>query len=217
MTTIGIVGNGPKYLLPNITRYKNQIDIWIGADGGTITLLENDINVEYAVGDFDSISLHENEKINNDVKTLSLFPVEKDYTDMELAIQKALDLQPKKIYIFGSTGGRLDHELVNIQMLYTIVSKNIRGIIVDKDNEIELTLPGRHVVLKDEMLPNISFIPFSKEVKGLTLEDFYYSLENKTISWGSTLCISNKLLSKSGTFYYEEGILLVIKSRDAIL
>lgn len=217
MTTVGIVGNGPKHLLPNLGHYKNQIDTWIGADGGTITLLENGIHVDYAIGDFDSISTHENKKINQEVKKLSLFPVEKDYTDMELAIQKALHIQPKKIYVFGSTGGRLDHELINIQMLYSIVGKNVRGIIVDKNNEVELTLPGTHVVANDDMLPNISFIPFSKEVKGLTLKNFYYPLESKTISWGSTLCISNKLLSKSGTFYYEEGILLVIKSRDATL
>lgn len=75
-------------------------------------------------------------------------------------------------------------------------------------------MPDLYKVSKDEQYPYISFIPYTKHVKGLTLTDFYYPLVDKDISWGSTLCISNKLTTNNGTFFYKEGILLLIKSRE---
>lgn len=215
MTTIGIMGNGPTHLLPDLYSYKEEVDIWIGADAGTLTLMNKEIAVDHAVGDFDSISVEERNLIKDNVKCFTEYPIEKDQTDIEIAIQKACSLHPKKIYIFGVTGGRLDHELINIQLLYKLIHKNIRGIIVDRNNMLELTLPNKYQVEKCKEYPYISFIPYSKQVQGLELKGFYYPLKNKNISWGTTLCISNELLSNSGTFSYEEGILLLIKSRDA--
>lgn len=214
MVKIAIMGNGPKQLLPDIGIYKNEIDIWIGADRGALTLIDHGIEVDYAVGDFDSINKLENERIKEKAKEYLLYPAEKDQTDIEIALVKAFELNASQIYLFGVTGGRLDHGLANIQLLYSIAQKDVQGIIVDKYNQIELTTPNYYEVEHQIDYPYVSFIPFSQHVKKLTLTGFYYSLENENISWGSTLCISNKLLSNKGTFYYEEGILLLIKSRD---
>lgn len=216
MVNIGIVANGPKHLIPSLHAYIDEIDIWISADGGTTTLLEYGIQVDYAIGDFDSITESEKERIEKMVKVFDLYTVEKDKTDLELAVDQALVLKPKVIYLFGVTGGRMDHELVNIQLLHVLKDKGIRGIIVDQFNEVELTVPGEYTIEHDANYPHISFVPFTETVKGITLTNFYYPLKEKTITWGSTLCISNKLIEKSGTFYYEAGILLVIKSRDGI-
>lgn len=41
-----------------------------------------------------------------------MYPSEKDQTDLEIALEQAYELAPKTIYIFGVTGGRLDHELI---------------------------------------------------------------------------------------------------------
>lgn len=214
MVNIAIMGNGPTELLPDLTNYKSEIDVWIGADRGALILIDHDIEVGYAVGDFDSINKSENEQIKKTSKEYQRYPAEKDQTDIEIALLKAFELNPSKIYLFGVTGGRLDHGLVNIQLLYSIVKKGIQGIIVDKYNQVELTTPNHYEVEHHEDYPYVSFIPFSEHVKKLTLTGFYYALDQENISWGSTLCISNKLLSNKGTFYYEEGILLLIKSRD---
>ncbi len=214
MVNIAIVGNGPRDLLPELGTYKKEVDIWIGADRGALTLIDHGIEVAYAVGDFDSINKLENERIKKTAKTYLQYPAEKDYTDIEVALFKAFELNPTKIYLFGVTGGRLDHGLVNIQLLYSIVKKDVQGIIVDRYNKIELTTPNYYKVEHENNYPYISFVPFSEHVKNLTLTGFYYPLEHANISWGSTLCISNKLLSNKGTFYYEDGILLLIKSRD---
>src|SRR5699024_5654614 len=128
------------------------------------------------------------------------YPIKKDQTDLELAIEKALSLKPKQIYLFGVTGGRMDHTLINIQLLLQIVKQEVCGLIIDQQNIIELTLPKLHHIKHDHNYPIISFIPYSQHVIGLTLTGFYYSLTGHALTWGSSLCLSNKLLSNSGTF-----------------
>lgn len=216
MVTIGIMGNGPQDMLPDLSLYKQEIDIWIGADRGALILLNEGIKVDYALGDFDSTTEQENNMIKSAAVVYQQYPTEKDQTDIEITLLKAFELSPSSIYLFGVTGGRLDHELINIQLLHSIVERKIRGIMIDQYNQLELTMPGHYEIEQDDTYPNISFVPFTRTVKQLTLAGFYYPLCNKDIFWGSTLCISNKLLSNSGNYSYVEGILLIIKSRDNI-
>lgn len=212
--TIGIIGNGPDELVPDLKRYKDHVDIWIGADRGALLLLQNGLAINYALGDFDSISKDERERIKSRAIHFESFSSEKNETDLELAIEKAFSLEPKTILLFGVTGGRIDHELINIQLLYAISNRGLKGIIIDKSNYIEWTKPGTHQVKNDPTYPFISFIPFTTEVTGITLNGFYYPLENEKIGLGSTRTISNKLTGENGTYSYERGILLLIKSRD---
>lgn len=214
MKSIGIVANGPETLIPDLIKYRIKIDSWIGADRGALTLLNNGISPDYALGDFDSINKQEEIMIEKGSKAYSKFPIEKDQTDIEIAIEKALELKGDTIYFFGVTGGRLDHGLVNIQMLYMLMMKNCSGIIIDRSNHIQIYKPGTYQVQEEKEYSNISFIPFTEHVKGLSLNGFYYPLHDYNLKWGSTRCISNKLLLKSGTFSFNEGILLLIKSRD---
>lgn len=214
MTTIGIVANGPEELIPNLIFFRDEIDVWIGADRGALIIADKDIRLDYAIGDFDSIDQMEENIIKESAMTLKKYPSEKDQTDIELAIEKALELQADKIYLFGVTGGRLDHELINFQMLYMLHNRECNGVIIDKLNHIELFTPGTHQIMNDKDFPNISFVPFSEHVKGINLTGFYYPLYNYNLSWGSSRCISNKLLLNNGTFSFDEGILLLIKSCD---
>ncbi|WP_100011003.1 thiamine diphosphokinase [Lentibacillus sediminis] len=214
MTSVGIVGSGPAGQLPDLLLYTDEIDYWIGADSGALLLMDHQISGDYAVGDFDSVTEKEKKQIRLLFTHMEEYPREKDETDLELALQQAYAMESDTIYLFGVTGGRLDHEIINIQLLYRMMREGIRGVLVDAYNQLELTAPGTHTITREERFPYISFIPFTPHVKGLSLTGFQYPLVNKDITWGSTLCISNKLLSNNGTFSYEEGILLLIKSRD---
>lgn len=215
MKTIGIMANGPTDLLPDLDELKSHIDIWIGADGGALTLIDRNIYVDFALGDFDSINDEEKRIIRESAGHFSQFPSQKDETDLELALNKAFELNAEKIYLLGVTGGRLDHTLINIQTLYLLKQRKIDGVIIDRYNKLEMTTAGKYDVLNEEEYPYLSFIPLTPIVRGMTLEGFYYPLNNEDLMMGSTLCISNKLLSEKGTFLYEEGILLLVKSRDS--
>ncbi|TCT26817.1 thiamine diphosphokinase [Melghiribacillus thermohalophilus] len=214
MPRIGIVGGGPVSEVPDLHPYHGEKMIWIGADRGNLTLINQGIIPDYAVGDFDSISEKDMKKISDHVENIDKVPREKDKTDLELAIDRALSLGTDSVYLFGVTGGRLDHEIINIQLLYQLHSSGAEGAVINKGNWLELKTPGKYTIHHDFNYPYISFVPLSLNVRGLTLDGFYYPLTNKTVPFGSSLCISNQLIKKIGTFSFTDGILLLIKSRD---
>ncbi|RYG73912.1 thiamine diphosphokinase [Lentibacillus lipolyticus] len=214
MCTVAIVGNGPSDLIPDLRSFTEPVDTWIGADRGALTLAENGIRPDYAVGDFDSITSEEKAFVQGQADLFRMYPSEKDKTDLEIALDQAYALNPEMIYLFGVTGGRLDHELINVQLLFQMMDRGIQGVIMDWQNRLEIMSPGRYEVYHDNRYPSISFVPFSDRVEGLTLDGFYYPLTEASVAWGSTLCISNKLISNYGTFSHHKGILLLIKSND---
>lgn len=216
MYTVAIVAGGPASFIPNLILYQNQVDYWIGADKGSSRLVEANISLDLAIGDFDSITEVELIRVKKYAKKIKVFPIEKDETDLDLAILEAIALKPDNLVIFGATGGRMDHTLANIQLLYRL-DPGIQTSIIDSQNEISLFRSGTHDVKENDELPIISFIPLTPIVAGLSLENFYYPLEDKIIEWGSTLCLSNKLIRKKGTFSFDTGILIMIKSRDVLI
>ncbi|MDX8045011.1 thiamine diphosphokinase [Gracilibacillus sp. S3-1-1] len=210
---VGIVAGGPEKALASLTSYGEEIDVWIGADLGASYLLKSQLPIDIAIGDFDSISRAEKEHIKQASASFRQYPIEKNETDLELALEAALLKQPTSIYLFGVTAGRLDHELANIQMLYYLLERDIEGKIIDNKNILSVYKPGTYQIhaTSKEL---ISFIPLTLTVEGLTLKGFYYPLEDYTVKWGSTRCISNQLINSKGTFLFTEGILIMIKTTE---
>ncbi|ANX12240.1 thiamine diphosphokinase [Fictibacillus arsenicus] len=212
---IRIVAGGPDHLIPELKNYDSSPgDLWVGVDRGTFILLQKGIKPAYAFGDFDSVSAAEKENILKSDIILNEYQSEKDHTDMELALEWAMDQKPKEILLFGATGGRLDHEMINIQQLYRTISSNVEVKVVDLKNEISLKLPGKYTIEREDLYSYISFLAFQGEVKGITLKGFKYPLEKASLKMGSSLCISNELVNKNGTYSFDSGIILMVKSRD---
>lgn len=213
---INIVAGGPEGLLPDLSEYSGENIIWVGVDRGVFILLERKIKPSIAFGDFDSVTKAELEIIEQHVEQMKRFKPEKDETDMELALNWALEQEPTEIKIFGATGGRLDHLFANVQLLFKPLSEGKKAdiLLMDRQNSLFLRAPGTYQIEKCPKKKYISFIPQTLSVKGITLDGFKYPLNNRHISIGSTLCISNELINDYGTFSFSEGILLVIRSDD---
>jgi thiamine pyrophosphokinase len=213
---INILAGGPESLLPDLSEYLKKYAIWVGVDRGVYHLLNRDITPKIAFGDFDSVSSEELMFIEERVTELKKYKPEKDETDMELALNWALDQNPSLIQLFGATGGRLDHLFANVHLLVNPLKtkKSANICLIDKYNHIFIKGPGHYTIEKINTKKYISFVPLTLNVQNLTLEGFKFPLENRHISIGSTLCISNELNSDSGTFSFSEGILIVIRSQD---
>jgi thiamine pyrophosphokinase len=213
---INILAGGPEELLPDFTDYLGENAIWVGVDRGVFHLLNRNIIPEIAFGDFDSVSPEELVFIERQVSKMKRYKPEKDETDMELALNWALAQKPSVIRLFGATGGRLDHLFANVHLLLNpLKEKNPASVyLIDRHNIAFLKEPGSYSMEKMETKKYISFVPLTLEVSGITLEGFKFPLKNKHISLGSTLCISNELISDYGTFSFSEGILIVIRSHD---
>jgi thiamine pyrophosphokinase len=213
---INILAGGPLAYLPNLHDYEGGDSIWVGVDRGVYTLLSMGIKPIYAFGDFDSVTKEELEIVESEIHHLHKYVPEKDETDLELALQWSMKQSADKINIFGATGGRLDHFFANVQLLSQAFSVKVSCeiSIIDHKNVIFLKESGTYTLPKLDDKKYISFLPFTSTIEKLTLQGFKYSLIDRNISIGSTLCISNELISNYGTYSFSGGILIVVRSQD---
>ncbi|XEC92563.1 thiamine diphosphokinase [Paenibacillus tarimensis] len=188
-------------------------DMLIGADSGALFLIRHGYRPDLAIGDFDSVSEEQFKLIKaSSLATEAYDPIDKDYTDTELALIKAISLQPDEVVITGGLGSRMDHSLANIHLLVRAIEWDIPCSITDEFNEIRLV--KEQLTIRKSRFESVSLLPLTPEVKGIRLSGFRYPLHDATLTMGQSLGISNVLESERGTISVREGRLLVIQSSD---
>ncbi|TSI11451.1 thiamine diphosphokinase [Lysinibacillus sp. BW-2-10] len=217
MTIAVICSGGPQNELCSFSQFKTIDDvIFIGADRGALYLLKEGIVPTEIIGDFDSLSEEEWAFVTNTVKNIKKANAEKDETDTDLALLRALTYQPTEIFLTGVTGGRLDHFEAAVRSIYRlqIVNPQIPIKIVNAHNEIRILLAGKHSILRDEKFRYISFFAYDKAVENVTLRGVKYETTEETIEIGTSRFTSNELISKLGYISFSSGICLMIRSSD---
>lgn len=192
----------------------NEYDLVIAADKGLEVLNKLCINPDYIIGDFDSLT----DSILSEYppeRIIRLNP-EKDFTDTEAAIKLAMDKGADSITITGATGTRIDHVIANISLLMIPLKVGIPAYIQDEYNRIRLINKTTEFIKAECFGDNMSLIPYSNEVTGVTLKGFFYTLNNKKLSRFEELSlgISNEIIEEKCVIEMKDGILIVIESRD---
>jgi len=197
-----------------LNKFKDGFDYIIASDRGLEELDKYNIIPNYIVGDFDSIDKKILDKyINDEHVIIKKLNPEKDYTDTHMALKLAIELKSTEITIIGAIGTRLDHTIANIHILKETLEKNIECKIIDKRNEIQLINKKTTLKMNDNY-KNISLIPLTTKVSGVTLKGFKYSLEKSTLEIGHSIGVSNEQIEKYAEIDLEKGILILIKSKD---
>ncbi|AYG00874.1 thiamine diphosphokinase [Lactococcus allomyrinae] len=196
-------------VLPN-----ESFDRKIGVDRGSLFLIENGQEPDLAVGDFDSVSADEFEKISVSSKEIVKLPVQKDKTDLEVALDWVLEKFPEaELTIIGSLGGRLDHLLTNVFLptrpQYQTLAEKIT--VIDQQNLVRYLLPGRHILYQIEPYRYIGFMQV-ESADTLAIEGAKYPL--KAEENFSQIYASNEFISNKMTVSLDQGMVIVIYSRD---
>lgn len=197
-----IVGAGH---FENVKINPSSGDYIIAADKGFSYLREIMIKPDIVIGDFDSLdTIPENENIVQ-------HPIEKDDTDMMLAIKTGLDLGYKTFLIYGGLGGRLDHTYANIQILVYLSVKGARGYLLDGDR-IVTAITNEQLLFSTEKKGVISVFSAGDIAKGVSLKGLKYQLENAVLTKDMPLGISNEFIESESCISVEEGTLIVMWS-----
>jgi thiamine pyrophosphokinase len=209
-----VTAGGPASELPDFSLWPTAL--FIGVDAGTVALLDRGIQPAAAVGDFDSVSAEEMVRVEESVAELKRAAAEKDETDTELALEKAMEFSPEQVIITGATGGRLDHYMSALHAVYNYQRKfpDTEFVLLNRQNRIRFLIPGTHIVQPDPRYRYLSFYPFAQEVRNFKLKNFKYEVENEVIPFGSTRFISNELETE-GIVSFESGSCAMIESSDA--
>jgi len=172
-------------------------------------LLESGIIIETIISDFDTTSMADITRINNNTKIIKLSKA-KDETDARALLTHVVSQYPAAtIVLYNAFDTRVDYAL----SLLSLFELSTHLIIKTPNTVIQELLPGVHLIAKNNNFPYISFIAI-ESVTNLTLNGFLYPLVNHKISPFSDLTVSNELLTEEGEVSFSGGRLLVIYSRD---
>ena len=191
-------------------------DYLIGVDRGMEFCYKYGICPDYIVGDFDSLT----ENILNWYRENSQVPIReynpvKDATDTCIALEKALEIKSSEIWILGATGSRIDHVLCNIHILKRSWLAGVPAYLADSHNQISLPVDNPFTIKREEQFGTyVSFFPLGEEVEGLTLTGFKYPLDRNHLRNLEGLGVSNEIADETAEVSWEQGILVMIQSRD---
>ena len=203
-------GNPPsKELMMQETTENTYI---IAADSGANCLYEYNILPHLLLGDFDSIDKKAFNYFKESNCIIDVYPTEKDFTDTEIAVQKALSMKPKEIVLLGCTGSRVDHLLGNIGMLQICLEKGVPSCLKDENNSIRLF--DTPITLKGSIGELFSVQSYGDEVVGLTIEGAKYPLNNYNLKIGQSISISNEFATSQVELKFKSGTLMVILASD---
>lgn len=174
------------------------------ADGGANHLEALGIFPLEIWGDLDSVTKEIIEKYRNNNVRIKKFPKDKDYTDGELILQHISKLNYDEIIIIGGLGGRIDHLLTNLNLIFKF--KNLE-FVTEKERIFSIEKKAELTGLRGK---TISFVPFSEKVEGLTLEGFKYPLNKYILHQGDSICMSNIAVDDICKVTFDTGKLMGI-------
>jgi thiamine pyrophosphokinase len=184
----------------------------ICADSGANCMYEYGLIPDYLLGDFDSIDENAyNYFLSKECSRIN-YPPEKDCTDTELALYKAIELGADEIVFLGCTGSRIDHILGNLGLLKVCLKTGIRGYIKDDNSNIFITDKSCEIVGTKGNIFSVQ--AYCDVVRKLSITGAKYPLENYDLELGDPITISNEFMEGKVSLKFQSGILMIIFSKD---
>ena len=205
-----VVASSPRSLKPDLHQPQPD-DLVIAADGGANLCDAWGWPVDAVVGDMDSVDQHVAAKLQAAGVPFHSYPVEKDETDLEIALHLALDLGAGEILIAGALGARIDHTLGKLAPLALPALVAVRTCIVDGGQAIWLV--RNQLKVDGQPGDTLSLIPFGGDACCVTLTGVHWPLVEADLPLGPSLSISNRLESSHVEVSVRAGALLAIHIR----
>ena len=180
-------------------------DLIVAADSGYDVAVELGFRVDVVVGDMDSLAT---DPLPSHV-IVEKHPVDKNQTDLDLALELAIREDPVRVVIVGGTGGRHDHELATSQMLCSDRWAAIDELDWFSDRSRAHVIHHRRIIHGD-VGTTLSLIPVGSDATGVTTKGLRWELHGEILKVGSTRGVSNVMRSPIADIRVETGSLLVV-------
>jgi len=194
-------------ILPKYSRFEKHVkeaSLILCADGGANQAFAISIKPDFVVGDLDSITTETKSKLQ---QTQLIHRPSQYITDLEKTLQFAIEKGIKKATIIGTSGGRLDHQICNLNILEKFCDRLEIATIDDSGvgnfvtNELEF---------EGKIGQQISIFAFRK-AEGISTQGLKYPLENSTLEWAVNDGLSNEIIANHVKISVEKGVLFVCR------
>ena len=181
-------------------------DAIIAVDAGYAALVERGVAPHHAFGDFDSLGFVPQEAEGG--VCVHPFDPHKDFTDMDLALNFAIDEGFTHIVMCDGLYARLDHSLANLQLMAAAARKGQRVWGVTEE-EVVVALDAEGELNQLEIAAGsqgiCSVLAHSDSVSGVYETGLAYGLEDARLTNRFPLGISNELTGHDAHISLEEG------------
>ncbi len=206
-----LFANGEMPQAALILPYLRPDDYYIAVDGGLRHLRNLYKTPGLLIGDLDSISAADVEGALAQGIEVKRYPVDKDETDLELALLTAVEKGFEEMLIIAALGGRLDQTLGNLALLALPFLAGAKVTLEDGTEEVFLIRD--RVEISGNPGDNVSLLPLQGEVKGVETRELKYPLKHETLYAEKSRGISNIMLTDQAGVSIESGLLLCIHTR----
>lgn len=211
MNRIVIFANGELPDLDKARAILREDDTILCADGGTRHASSLDLKPALVIGDMDSADSAHLQTLQADGVLIERHPRDKNETDLELAIAKAVELAPREIVILAALGGRLDQTLANIALLSDV---RLSTFDIRLDDGVEEILFCRdQAKVKGRSGDIVSLLPWGGAVTDIQTENLKWQLNSETLHPEKTRGISNEMTGDTATVKIQSGLLLIVHRR----
>ena len=191
-------------LLLNGSPYTGEIaaeDAAVYCCDGAYAWARGRVRIDKTVGDFDSLGYIP------DPPPEEVYPAEKNFTDGEIALFKMLSEGIDDITVYGGFGGREDHFLGNLHLLY---AGHVRGARMKMVSESCIAFPASgRVQLGAFAGKTLSVFPFSASAHIMESRGLKYPYP-PALHYGECRGISNIVTGQCAYIDVAEGTVLII-------
>ncbi len=185
-------------------------DLLIAADGGFAPLAALGLRPDLLLGDFDSLPVRP-----QGVPTQT-FPVEKDDTDLGLALREGFARGYREFALYGAGGGRMDHTLANLQLMGGMSRQGAALVMVCPAFDVHTVTDGTLVLPPRPQGTLVSVFCHGAQAEGVTLRGLQYPLEGALLTCDHPLGVSNAYTkAQAASVTVARGTLLVYVALDA--
>ena len=185
----------------------------IAADGGVAEAFRLGLAVDVLVGDMDSASADDIERVVSGGGSVERHDPDKDATDLDLAIDRAVRDGASRVVVLGGDGGRLDHLFGNLTLLAAPRWDSVEIDAVFGNALVHVVRAERG--LAGEVGEVVSLFALGGPAIGVTTTGLRWPLTDATLEAGSSLGVSNVFAETQVTVRVAGGVLVAIRPGEA--
>ncbi len=181
----------------------------VAADSGASTALAFGFRPDLVIGDLDSIDANTLAALRAADVPVEPFPADKDFSDGQLAVERALETDPEKLLLLGFLGGRrLDHSVANVLLLALLPA---HCVLLDERNECQLLRGSERLAWDPEPGEIVSLLPIGGDAVGVETGGLRWRLAGDTLRLGETRGLSTEPVAPRVEVRLRDGLLLVLR------
>lgn len=184
-----------RYGSPELPFYKSLArgKVCVAVDGGLSFFQKSGLKPNLIIGDFDSIKRDPSRSYPN--SEIIMFPVAKDKTDTQLAVECAIERGAKAVDIVQPIFGEADHFTGNLMLLASLIEdRRLRGLrvrLVNAAYEI-LFLRDRECEIVNAANDTVSVVPLTNTIR-LSCSGTAFPANRLLVRRGETVALRNKI------------------------